>query len=157
MIVRFSLLSVVLALPLDDDQSGSQASYRLISGEGRVLRGTRNPRGGVLEPSTGSVTPRSLVTLPVLLFLVLPLIGCEEDVVMVVGTERLYNAVLPTYHRFDVSVERPFDFGAVDLTLLGSLINVYDRRNIFSVYLFTLRRVDQLPFIPSFGLRVGFN
>lgn len=71
--------------------------------------------------------------------------------------ERPYNAELPTYHRLDVSVERTFDFGAVDLTLLGSLINTYDRRNIFYVDLFTLQRVDQLPFIPSFGLKVAFN
>ena len=71
--------------------------------------------------------------------------------------ERPYNAVLPTYHRLDVSLDRTFTFGRVDVTLMGSVINLYDRRNLFYLDVFTLRRVDQLPIIPSLGLKVAFN
>lgn len=71
--------------------------------------------------------------------------------------ERPYNAVLPTYHRLDVSVERTFALGPIDLTVLGSVINVYDRRNLFYFDIFTLNRVDQLPIIPSLGIKVGFE
>ncbi len=71
--------------------------------------------------------------------------------------ERPYNAVLPTYHRLDVSVDRTFAVGQLDVTVLGSVINVYDRRNLFYLDVFTLQRVDQLPFIPSLGIKVSFD
>ncbi len=71
--------------------------------------------------------------------------------------ERPYNALLPTYHRLDLALGRSFEIGAVDLTFQGSLINVYDRRNIFYLDVFTLERVDQLPLVPSFGIEVAFE
>lgn len=71
--------------------------------------------------------------------------------------ERPFNGVLPTYHRLDVSVERTFSLRNADLTVQGSVINVYDRRNLFFLDVFTLRRVDQLPIIPSFGVKVVFR
>lgn len=71
--------------------------------------------------------------------------------------ERPYNAVLPAYHRLDVSVERTMTVGRTGITAMGSLINVYDRRNLFYLDLFTLHRVDQLPFVPSVGLKVSFE
>ena len=71
--------------------------------------------------------------------------------------ERPFNAVLPTYHRLDLSVTRAIDLGPADLTLQASLINVYDRRNIFYLDVFTLERVDQLPVVPSFGIGVTFD
>ena len=71
--------------------------------------------------------------------------------------ERPYNAVLPTYHRLDVSLERTFSLGPADLTIQGSVINAYDRRNLFYLDIFTLRRVDQLPLVPSVGVKVEFR
>lgn len=71
--------------------------------------------------------------------------------------ERPYNAVLPTYHRLDLSVERTMQIDAFDVTVQGSAINTYDRRNLFYVDIFTLRRVDQLPFVPSIALKVAYN
>ncbi len=71
--------------------------------------------------------------------------------------ERPYNAQLPGYHRLDVSVERSFDIGRSRLTAQASALNVYDRANIFYLDVFTLQRVDQLPFIPSLGLKVAFQ
>lgn len=71
--------------------------------------------------------------------------------------ERPYNAVLPTFHRLDVSLDRTFELGFADVTLQGSVINLYDRDNIFYYDIFTLRRVDQLPRLPSLALQVEFN
>ena len=71
--------------------------------------------------------------------------------------ERPFNALLPKYHRLDLSVERAFSVGAVDVTLLASAINTYGRRNIFYLDIFTLNRVDQLPFVPSLGIKVSFE
>lgn len=71
--------------------------------------------------------------------------------------ERPYNARLPTYHRLDISLERRFQIGSAAVSLQGSLINAYDRRNIFYLDVFTLQRADQLPLVPSLGLKVSFN
>lgn len=71
--------------------------------------------------------------------------------------ERPYNAVLPPYHRLDLSVARTFEIGRAALTLQGSVINVYDRRNIFYLDVFTLRRINQLPRIPSLSLKLEFE
>ena len=85
------------------------------------------------------------------------------DVTDVPGTrrviyERPYNGLLPTYHRLDVSLERSFSLGNnVELTAQASVINAYDRSNLFYLDTFTLERSNQLPLIPSFGLEVAFN
>ena len=71
--------------------------------------------------------------------------------------ERPYNAELPTYHRLDISVERGFELGRANVTVQGSVLNVYDRRNLFYLDVFTHHRVDQLPLVPSIGLKVAFE
>ncbi|MFB3131868.1 MAG: carboxypeptidase regulatory-like domain-containing protein [Rhodothermales bacterium] len=68
--------------------------------------------------------------------------------------ERPFQGRLPTYHRLDVSVERRFDFSGFDLTVQVGAINLYDRRNLFALDLFTLERSDQLPFVPTVGLKI---
>jgi hypothetical protein len=68
--------------------------------------------------------------------------------------ERPFDSILPTYHRMDVSLQRSFRIGPAETTIQISAINTYDRRNLFYVDAFTLQRKDQLPFIPSAGLRV---
>ena len=68
--------------------------------------------------------------------------------------ERPFQGKLPTYHRLDVSVERRFDFSGFDLTVQVGAINLYDRRNLFALDLFTLERSDQLPFVPTVGLKI---
>jgi len=70
--------------------------------------------------------------------------------------ERPYNGLLPTYHRLDLSVDRSFDLEPARITVQGSIINLYDRNNIFYLDVFTLQRVDQLPIVPSFGVKVEF-
>ena len=71
--------------------------------------------------------------------------------------DRPYGDVLPTYHRLDASIEKTWTIRRASITLQGSAINLYDRRNIFYVDIFTLRRTDQLPFLPSVGLQVEFE
>ncbi len=71
--------------------------------------------------------------------------------------ERPFQGVLPDYHRLDFSVERTFDLRTAFLTVHGSVINVYDRRNLFALDIFTGRRSDQLPVLPSAGIKVGFR
>lgn len=65
-----------------------------------------------------------------------------------------YTGRLPAYHRLDVSIDRSFRVGHALATIQASLINAYDRRNLFYLDLYTLRRVDQLPFVPSLGLKL---
>ena len=68
-----------------------------------------------------------------------------------------YRAELPGYHRLDVSVERTFELaGSVEMTIHGSVLNAYDRANIFTLDLLTAERTDQLPFVPVLGVKIGF-
>jgi hypothetical protein len=71
--------------------------------------------------------------------------------------DRPYDSLMPTYHRLDASLERTFDLGAAAITLQGSVLNAYDRRNIFYFDVFTLQRKDQLPIIPSLGVKIAFE
>lgn len=70
--------------------------------------------------------------------------------------EQPFEATLPAYHRLDLSVSRAFPLRLATLTAQISVLNVYNRKNLFYLDVFTLRRVDQLPFTPSFGLKVDF-
>ena len=70
--------------------------------------------------------------------------------------DRPYGGLLPSYHRLDVSVERVFLSGKTVVTLQGGVINVYDRANLFALDLFTLRRTNQLPLIPTVGIKFEF-
>lgn len=71
--------------------------------------------------------------------------------------ERPFKGVLPTYHRLDISVERKFEWDRFAITTQAGVINAYDRRNLLSLDIFTLRRSDQLPIIPTLGLKVAFD
>jgi CarboxypepD_reg-like domain/TonB-dependent Receptor Plug Domain/TonB dependent receptor-like, beta-barrel len=71
--------------------------------------------------------------------------------------EKPFNGELPTYHRFDMSLSRRFEFPDVALTGQIGVINAYDRQNLFYLDVFTLRRVDQLPVIPTFGLKLDIK
>lgn len=71
--------------------------------------------------------------------------------------ERPYNGLLPAYHRLDASVSKSWQLSRAKLTLQGSVINIYNRRNLFYLDIFTLNRVDQLPIVPTLGLQVSFE
>ncbi|MDX1430442.1 MAG: hypothetical protein R3282_09145, partial [Rhodothermales bacterium] len=65
-----------------------------------------------------------------------------------------FGGRLPAYHRLDVSVERKFTSPVVEATLQVGAVNVYDRSNLFDLDLFSAKRVNQLPVIPTIGLRI---
>ena len=71
--------------------------------------------------------------------------------------ESPFNGILPTYHRLDLSVERAFSIGQTRVIAQASVINLYDRANIFYLDVFTLQRVDQLPLLPSLGLKIDLG
>ncbi|MFN2428930.1 MAG: hypothetical protein ABR574_02860, partial [Cryomorphaceae bacterium] len=64
---------------------------------------------------------------------------------------------LPGYHRLDFTVKKIFTFSEnSSLEASFSVTNVYNRANIFYIDRVTGQRVDQLPFLPSFGLLYAF-
>jgi hypothetical protein len=65
-----------------------------------------------------------------------------------------YATRLPAYHRLDVSVERVIRFRGGKATVQVSVINTYDRANIFDYNFFTAQRINQMPLIPSLGIQV---
>ncbi len=68
-----------------------------------------------------------------------------------------YGGVLPPYHRLDISVERVFQYRDDSfVTLQAGLINAYNQSNVFALDIFTLRRSDQLPLIPTAGIKFEF-
>ena len=71
--------------------------------------------------------------------------------------DRPFGGTLPAYHRLDLSAARTFTYGDDSyITLQAGLINTYDRANLFALDLFTLRRTDQLPVIPTAGIKFEF-
>jgi hypothetical protein len=64
---------------------------------------------------------------------------------------------LPFYHRLDVTVKKRFKFkNQSELEVVGSITNVYNRRNIFYVNRVTNDEIYQFPILPSFGLSYNF-
>jgi len=61
---------------------------------------------------------------------------------------------LPDYHRLDLTVKKEFVFSDNSkLELSGGATNVYNRANIFYIDRVTMKRVNQLPVMPS----IAFN
>ncbi len=63
---------------------------------------------------------------------------------------------LPSYHRLDVSASKSFDLDPVKLIIEASVINVYDRRNMFYYNRTTGQRIDMLPILPTVNLKAEF-
>lgn len=64
---------------------------------------------------------------------------------------------LSTYHRLDLSVKKKFEFSRnTTLDIMLSVINVYNRKNIFYKDRITNERVDQLPVLPSLSMTLTF-
>ena len=61
---------------------------------------------------------------------------------------------LPQYHRLDVSLSKKFDLSFLKISMSASIINVYDRKNIFYFQRDTGKRVNMLPFLPTATIKV---
>jgi hypothetical protein len=69
----------------------------------------------------------------------------------------LFGGRLPTYHRLDIDIKRNIYFSAnTNMVIDFSVINVYDRENVFYVELLTGDVVYQLPVMPSLGITLNF-
>lgn len=64
---------------------------------------------------------------------------------------------LPTYHRLDFTIKKKFIFKNKNiLELVGSVTNLYNRKNIFYVNRVTNEEILQFPILPSMGLSYKF-
>jgi hypothetical protein len=63
---------------------------------------------------------------------------------------------LPSYHRLDLSVSKAFQFEWVRFVAEASVLNLYDRNNMFYYDRTTGERIDMLPILPTVNLRVEF-
>lgn len=61
---------------------------------------------------------------------------------------------LPDYHRLDMTLSKKFRLDWVSFDLDFSIINVYNRENIFYFKRDTGERVNMLPFLPTASLKV---
>ncbi len=65
------------------------------------------------------------------------------------NTERL-----PVYHRLDLSITKKFSFNFANFTVGASVINVYNRNNIYYFDSETGKKVNMIPFLPSVFAKV---
>ncbi len=64
---------------------------------------------------------------------------------------------LPDYHRLDISLKKTFAVGKnSNFEINGSIINVYNRQNIFYFDRVRFKRINQLPTIYSIGVNLTF-
>jgi len=83
----------------------------------------------------------------------------DVDVTRDPGQERvLYSAPFggrqPIYQRLDAWLERAIERTHTVATLRAGALNLFNRDNLFYYDLFSLNRVNQLPFVPSVGFKL---
>ena len=61
---------------------------------------------------------------------------------------------LPDYHRLDLSLSKKFQIGSFKFDIDMSVLNVYNRKNLFYFRRDTGERVDMLPVLPTATFRV---
>jgi hypothetical protein len=89
--------------------------------------------------------------------------GIDSDVLTgnpdlgILYSEQRNSGHLPDYHRMDLSLKKTFNLNKhLDLEILASVTNVYNRANIFYFNRVTYTRVDQLPILPSLTVTLDF-
>jgi hypothetical protein len=70
----------------------------------------------------------------------------------ILGVQNLQR--LPTYHRLDFTLSKKFQLDFCNINFSFSILNVYNRQNIFYFKRDTGERVNMLPFLPSATIRV---
>jgi hypothetical protein len=69
----------------------------------------------------------------------------------------LNNGRLPDYHRMDVSLKKTFLVAKnSNLELTASVVNIYNRQNIFYFDRVRYKRINQLPILPALGASITF-
>jgi len=81
----------------------------------------------------------------------------NPDYIGVIYAAERNGGRLPYYHRLDLSVKKTIQFTKhLNMEILASVTNVYDRKNIFYFDRIRYDRVDQLPILPTLGIKIGF-
>ena len=63
----------------------------------------------------------------------------------------------PYFHRLDVAITKTWKFDDKSkIELIGSIVNTYNRENVFYFDRVQYRRINQLPFLPSIGASYAF-
>jgi hypothetical protein len=83
----------------------------------------------------------------------------DVDVTSEPGLERIaysepFKGRQPAYQRVDVWLERRIERRRSVGTLRAGVVNLFNRSNLFYFDLFTFKRVDQLPLVPSIGFKL---
>ena len=65
-----------------------------------------------------------------------------------------YGARTPTYARLDLAVEWAARLPGARAVVQAAVLNATDRRNVFYYDVVRAERVDQLPLLPTLGLRL---
>lgn len=79
-----------------------------------------------------------------------------DDVGVIYEEDRLTGR-LPDYHRMDLSVKKNIKFSKYSgMEITASITNLYDRANIFYFDRIDYERIDQLPILPSAGVKFFF-
>jgi hypothetical protein len=69
----------------------------------------------------------------------------------------LNEARLPWYHRLDISMLKTWTFrNGHNIDISFSIMNLYNRRNVFYIDRITMERVNQLPLLPTLGFNWRF-
>ncbi len=63
-------------------------------------------------------------------------------------------ARLPHYHRLDIGLSKQFKLSFTNIFLSASIVNVYNRENLFYYNRDNGKRVNMLPFLPSASIKV---
>lgn len=75
----------------------------------------------------------------------------------IIYDSKLNTGRLPYYHRLDAAIKKTISFSdRVKLELNASVINIYNRKNIFYFDRVSYKRVNQLPVLPSVGASLTF-
>jgi hypothetical protein len=59
----------------------------------------------------------------------------------------------PSYHRLDFNISKKFEYSFVKFFIGASILNVYNRENLFYFDLESGERVNMLPFLPSIFIK----
>lgn len=79
-----------------------------------------------------------------------------EEIGIIYSDER-NGGRLPYYHRLDLSAQKTVTFSDnINMEVVASVSNTYDRDNIFYFDRIRYERVDQLPIIPAAAIRFNF-
>jgi len=61
---------------------------------------------------------------------------------------------LPDYHRLDFNITKQFNYSFISGNISASIMNVYNRKNLFYFKRETGEKIYMLPFMPSLSVKV---